>query len=233
MEQYIKEVLQQGYVRPSNSPVSAGVFFVKKRDGGLRPCMDYRGLNKLLVQYPYPLPLVPAALEQLRGARYVTKLDLRSTYNLIQIKEGDEWKTAFSTSTGHYEYLVLPYGLAAAPSVFQAYINGVLREFLGSSVVAYIDDILIYSPSRNQHVRNVRAVLQTLLKNHLYCKAEKCEFQHKEVDFLGRFIRSFSSLARPPTDQLRGPVRKIKWTQEVDQAFEGLKNAFVTAPILQ
>ncbi|KAK1791621.1 hypothetical protein P4O66_013620 [Electrophorus voltai] len=136
----------KGYVRPSTSPASAGVF-IKKRDGGLRPCVDYRGLNKLLVQYPYPLPLLPAVLKQLRGARYFTKLDLCSVYNLIWIKEGDESKTAFSTSTGHYEYLVLLYSLATALLIFQAYVNEVLREFLGRSVIAYIDDTLIYSPS--------------------------------------------------------------------------------------
>ncbi|KAK1794914.1 hypothetical protein P4O66_010105, partial [Electrophorus voltai] len=207
--QYIKEALQQAYIRSSTSLASAGVFFVKKRDGRLRPCVDYQGLNKLLVQYPYPLPLVPA-LEQLRGARYFTKLDLRSTYNLIQIKEVDEWKIAFSTSMGHYEYLVLPYSLATAPSTFQVYINEVHREFLGRSVVAYINDILIYFPSWNQHVRDVWAMLQTLLVNHLYCKAEKCEFHCKEVNFLG-----------------------IKCTQEVDKAFEELKNAFATTPVLQ
>ncbi|KAK1798575.1 hypothetical protein P4O66_006872 [Electrophorus voltai] len=175
---------------------------------------------------------------------------------------------------GHYEYLVLPYGLATAPLIFQAYIKEVLREFLGRSVVAYIEDILIYSSSWNQHVCDVRAVLQTLLGNHLYCKAENCKFHRKEVDFLGyaiqqgcvgmqpgkveavkawprplthkalhrflgftnfyrRFIRSFSSLARPLTDQLRGPVKKIKWIQEFNKAFEELKNAFATAPVLQ
>ncbi|KAK1791643.1 hypothetical protein P4O66_013645, partial [Electrophorus voltai] len=129
MDQYIKEALEQGYSHPSTSPAPARVFFVKKKDGGLRPCVDYQGFNKLLLQYPYPLPLVPAALEQLRGAKFFTKLDLHSAYNLIQVKEGDKWKMAFSTSTGHYEYLVLPYGLAMAPSIFQAYINEVEKAF--------------------------------------------------------------------------------------------------------
>ncbi|KAK1795660.1 hypothetical protein P4O66_001153 [Electrophorus voltai] len=199
MGQYIKEALQRGYVQPSTSPASAGVFFIKKRDWGLRPRVDYRGLNKLLVPYLYTLPLVPAVLEQLRGA-----------------------------------------SLAIAPSIFQAYINEVLREFLGRSIIAYIDDILIYSPSWNQHVHDMRAIIQTLLQNRLYCKAKKCEFHHKGVDFLGyaiqeghRFIKSFSLLARPLTDHLRGPVRKIKWTQEAETAFEELKNAVTTAPVLQ
>ncbi|KAK1799487.1 hypothetical protein P4O66_007712 [Electrophorus voltai] len=150
------------------------LFFVKKKDGGLSPCVDYRGLNELLVQYPYPLPLVPAALEQLREAQLFTKLDLRSVYNLIRIREAVEWKTAFSTSSGHYEYLRW---------CEKAYINEVLREFLGRSVVAYIDDILIYSSSLDQHVHDVRTVLCTLLQNHLYCKLVKCEFHHKVVSF--------------------------------------------------
>ncbi|KAK1789716.1 hypothetical protein P4O66_015612, partial [Electrophorus voltai] len=210
MEQYIKEALQQGYVRPLTSPASAGVFFVKKRDGGLRPCVDYRGLNKLLVQYLYLLPLVPATLEQMRGARHFTKLDLRSAYNLIQIKEGDKWKTAFSTSTGHYEYLVLSYGLASAPSVLQAYINEVLREFLGKSVVAYIDDILIYSPSRNQHVHDVWAVLQTLLGNHPYCKVEKCEFHCKEIPSCNNRTLRVGAVLSQHTGE-RGGLRPITY----------------------
>lgn len=111
MENYIKEELAKGFVQPSTSPASAGFFFVKKKDGGLRPCIDYRGLNEITVKFRYPLPLVPPALELLRRARYFSKLDLRSAYNLIRIREGDEWKTAFSTSTGHYEYLVMPFGL--------------------------------------------------------------------------------------------------------------------------
>ncbi len=112
MEEYIEEALQQGYIRPSTSPAASSFFFVAKKDGGLRPCIDYQGLNKITVKFRYPLPLVPAALEHLRGATIFTKLDLRSAYNLIRIREGDEWKTAFVTPTGHYEYLVMPCGLA-------------------------------------------------------------------------------------------------------------------------
>ncbi|XP_056329085.1 uncharacterized protein LOC130241386 [Danio aesculapii] len=111
MEEYIQEALSQGYIRPSTSPAASSFFFVAKKDGGLRPCIDYRILNQGTVKFCYPLPLVPAALEQLRSAKIFTKLDLRSTYNLVRIREGDEWKTAFVTPTGHYEYLVMPYGL--------------------------------------------------------------------------------------------------------------------------
>ncbi len=118
MEDYIREALQQGFIQPSTSPAASSFFFVGKKDGGLRPCIDYRMLNSQTVKLPYPLPLVPAALEELRGARIFSKLDLRSAYNLVRIREDDEWKTAFITPAGHYEYRVMPYGLSNSPSVF-------------------------------------------------------------------------------------------------------------------
>ncbi|KAL0148230.1 hypothetical protein M9458_056462 [Cirrhinus mrigala] len=184
MEEYIKEALSSGFIRPSISPAAAGFFFVEKKDGGLRPCIDYRGLN-VTVKFRYPLPLVPSALEQLREATIYTKLDLRSAYNLIRIKEGDEWKTAFLTTRGHYEYLVMPYGLANSPAVFQSFINEVFRDLLKKYVIAYIDDILIYSKSEVEHVDHVRTLLSRLLENQLYIKAEKCEFHVKQTSFLG------------------------------------------------
>ncbi len=147
MEEYIEEAMNSGFIRASTSAAGAGFFFVEKKDGGLRPCIDYRGLNNVTVKFRYPLPLVPSALEQLREATIYTKLDLRSAYNLIRIKEGDEWKTAFLTTRGHYEYQVMPYGLANSPAVFQSFINDIFRDLLNQYVVAYIDDILIYSKS--------------------------------------------------------------------------------------
>ncbi len=143
MKAYIEEELSKGFIRPSTSPVSASFFFVKKKEGGLRPCIDYRSLNEITVEFRYPLPLVPAAMEQLRTAKYFTKLDLRSAYNLIRIREGDELKTAFSTTSGHYEYLVMPFGLVNSPSIFQAFINDTFRDMLNKGVIVYIDDILI------------------------------------------------------------------------------------------
>ncbi|KAK3542949.1 hypothetical protein QTP70_007293 [Hemibagrus guttatus] len=132
MEDCIEEVLEVGHICPSTSPAVAGFFFVEKKYGGLHPCMDYRGLNAITVRYPYPLPLVPVALEQLQGTSIFSKLDLRSAYNLIRIKEGNEWKTAFHTTRGHYEYLVMPYGLTNAPAVFQSLINDIFRDTLTS-----------------------------------------------------------------------------------------------------
>uniref|UniRef100_A0A8C1MA50 Gypsy retrotransposon integrase-like protein 1 n=2 Tax=Cyprinus carpio TaxID=7962 RepID=A0A8C1MA50_CYPCA len=188
MTKYIKEELEKGFIRPSTSPASAGFFFVKKKDGSLRPCIDYRGLNEITVKYRYPLPLVPAALEQLRTAQYYTKLDLRCAYNLIRIREGDEWKTAFSTTNGHYEYRVMPFGLVNSPSIFQAFINDVFRDMLNKFVVVYIDDILIYSNTLQDHIQHVRTVLQRLIEHQLYAKAEKCEFHTTSTTFLGYVI---------------------------------------------
>ncbi|KAK3513083.1 hypothetical protein QTP70_000980 [Hemibagrus guttatus] len=159
MEAYIEEALAVGHIWPSTSPAAAGFFFVGKKDGGLCPCIDYRGLNVITVRYPYPLPLVPAALEQLRGAKFFTKLDLRSAYNLVRIWEGDEWKTAFHTTHGHYEYVVMPFGLTNAPALFQSFINEVFQDILGK-----------------------------LQQNHLYVKQEKCEFHRTTITFLGYVI---------------------------------------------
>ncbi len=188
MEEYIEEALSSGFIRSSTSPAAAGFFFVEKKDGGLRPCIDYRGLNNVTRKFRYPLPLVPSALEQLREATIYTKLDLRSAYNLIRIKEGDEWKTAFLTTRGHYEYQVMPYGLANSPAVFQSFINEIFRDLLSKYVVAYIDDILIYSKTEKEHITHVRTVLKRLLENQLYVKAEKCEFHVKQTFFLGYHI---------------------------------------------
>ncbi|KAK3569467.1 hypothetical protein QTP86_031438 [Hemibagrus guttatus] len=254
MEEYIETTLAAGHIRPSTSSAAAGFFFVGKRDRGLRPCIDYRGLNTITVRYPYPLPLVPAALEQLRGARVFTKIDLRSAYNLVRIHEGDEWKTAFHTTSGHYEFCVMPFGLTNAPVVFQTLINGVFQDLLGKGVIAYIDDILVYSTSMEEHVRMVREVLCRLQQHHLYVKLEKCEFHRPTVTFLRyvisrhrvelqrflgfanfyrRFIRNYSSVAGPLTSLLRGKPKKLTWTDQARSAFQQLKNCFTTAPILQ
>ncbi|KAK3547963.1 hypothetical protein QTP70_001627 [Hemibagrus guttatus] len=182
MEEYITPDV------PSTSPAADGFFFVGKKDEGLQPCIDYMGLNVITVRYPYPLPLVPDALEQLRGANVFTKFDLRSAYNLIRLREGDEWKTAFHTTNGHYECTVMPYGLTNAPAVFLSFIKEIFRDLLNRSVITCIDDILIYSSSLETHVHHVRTVLQCLLKNHLFIKLEKCEFHQRNITFLGYIL---------------------------------------------
>ncbi len=129
-----------------------------------------------------------SAFELLQKAKIFSKLDLRSAYNLVRIKEGDEWKTALSTTTGHWEYQVMPFGLANAPAVFQAFINDVLREMLNHFVFVYLDDILIFSDSLQEHIDHVQQVLKKLLENHLFVKLEKCEFHVSQVSFLGYVV---------------------------------------------
>ncbi len=188
MEEYVKEALNQGFIRPSTSPAASSFFFVAKKDGGLRPCIDYRVLNDQKVKFAYPLPLVPAALEELRGACIFSKLDLRSAYNLIRIRRGDEWKTAFVTPTGHYEYRVMPYGLSNSPSIFQNFMNEIFRDMINRFVLIYIDDILIYSPTMEEHRCHVTQILQRLRQHHLYLKTEKCEFHKSTIHFLGYIV---------------------------------------------
>lgn len=188
METYINDSLASGIIRPSSSPAGAGFFFVGKKDGSLRPCIDYRGLNDITLKNRYPLPLIASAFELLQGATVFTQLDLHNAYHLVRIREGDEWKTAFNTPTGHYEYLVMPFGLTNAPAVFQALVNDVLRDYLNKFVFVYLDDILIFSRSRQEHIHHVQSVLQLLLKNSLFVKAEKCHFHASSVSFLGYIV---------------------------------------------
>uniref|UniRef100_A0A8C6L3L3 Gypsy retrotransposon integrase-like protein 1 n=1 Tax=Nothobranchius furzeri TaxID=105023 RepID=A0A8C6L3L3_NOTFU len=190
MEQYISESLATGIIRPSTSPLGAGFFFVSKKEGTLRPCIDYRGLNQITIKNKYPLPLLSSTFEPVQDATIFTKLDLRSAYHLVRVREGDEWKTAFKTPMGHFEYLVMPFGLTNAPAVFQSLINAVLNDFLNKFVTVYLDDILIFSKSPEEHSHHVRAVLQRLLENRLYVKAEKCEFHVNSVKFLGFILES-------------------------------------------
>ncbi|KAG1935783.1 retrotransposable element [Pimephales promelas] len=169
-------------------PAGAGFFFVGKKDGSLRPCIDYRGLNNITVKNTYPLPLMSSAFERLQGASIFTKLDLRNAYHLVRIREGDEWKTAFNTPRGHFEYLVMPFGLSNSPAVFQALVNDVLRDMVDQFIYVYLDDKLIFSSSLQEHVQHVRQVLQRLLENGLFVKAEKCVFHAQSVPFLGHII---------------------------------------------
>ncbi|KAJ8405653.1 hypothetical protein AAFF_G00316330 [Aldrovandia affinis] len=187
METYLRDALMAGHIHPSTSPAGAGFFFVAKKDARLHPCIDYHALNKITVKNRYPLPLMSTTFELLQGATVYTKLYLCNTYNLIQIREGDEWKTAFNTPTDHYEYLVMPFGLSNSPSVFQALINNVLRDTLNRFVFVYLDDISIFSKSRHEHVQHVRQVLQ-FLYFQLFVKVEKSKFHVSTVTFLGFII---------------------------------------------
>ena len=185
LSEYLESNMAKGRIRRSESPAGAPILFVKKKDGSLRLCVDYRGLNKVTVKNRAPLPLINETLDRVSGAVIFTKLDLRDAYHRIRIRRGDEWKTAFRTRYGHFEYTVMPFGLTNAPATFQAYINEALRGLLDVICVAYMDDILIYSFAVEDHAGHVRSVLERLRKYSLYAKLAKCEFHVPEVDFLG------------------------------------------------
>ncbi|XP_059827473.1 heat shock factor protein 5-like [Hypanus sabinus] len=196
METYLNDSLVVGIIQPSSSPVGAGFFFVGKKDSSLRPCIGYCGPNSITIMNKYPLPLINSTFKPLHGATIFSKLDLRSAHHLVRIREGDEWKTAFNTPLGHFEYLVMPFGLTNAPTVLQALVNDVLRDFINRFIFVYLDDILI-SRSLQEHTHHVRQVLQSLLENKLFVKAEKCKFHVPSVSFLEYIIESGQVRADP------------------------------------
>jgi hypothetical protein len=273
MKEFIEENLPKGFIRSSSSPAGAPCLFVKKSDGSLRLCNDYRGLNEITIKNRYPLPLIQETLMRLQKAKWYTKLDLRGAYNLLRIAEGEEWKTAFRTRYGHFEYTVMPFGLTNAPASFQHFINDTLREFLDDFVNAYIDDILIYSETYEDNVRHTRKVLEALSNAGLHLKPEKCEFHVQTVKYLGviltpkgvqmdpakveavkdwpvpqhlkdvqaflgfanyyrRFIFAYSKKVAPMTALTRKDTPFV-WSPDCQKAFEELKEAFTSAPILR
>lgn len=197
LHEYIKENLDKGFIRRSESPAGAPILFVKKKDGSLRLCVDYRGLNKVTIPNRCPLPLIPETLDRLGKAKRFTQVDMRGAYNLLRIAKGDEWKTAFRCRYGHFEYQVMPFGLTNAPASFQAFVNDVLREFLDDFVVVYLDDILIYSENPDDHDDHVRKVLSKLREAKLSLKLEKCNFDQSSVNFLG-YVVSTEGLSMDP-----------------------------------
>ncbi|GJW13325.1 putative reverse transcriptase domain-containing protein [Tanacetum coccineum] len=184
----LQELQDKGFIRPSHSPWGAPVLFVKKKDGSFRMCIDYRELNKLTVKNRYPLPRIDDLFDQLQGSRYFSKIDLRSGYHQLRVHEEDIPKTAFRTRYGHFEFTVMPFGLTNAPAVFMDLMNRVCKPYLDKFVIVFIDDILIYSKSKEEHVGHLRLVLELLRREKLYAKFSKCEFWLQEVHFLGHVI---------------------------------------------
>ncbi|KAJ9566000.1 hypothetical protein OSB04_001966 [Centaurea solstitialis] len=184
----LQELSEKGFIRPSSSPWGAPVLFVKKKDGSMRMCIDYRELNKVTVKNKYPLPRIDDLFDQLQGAGCFSKIDLRSGYHQVRVKEDDVPKTAFRTRYGHYEFLVMPFGLTNAPAVFMDLMDRVCRLFLDKSVIVFIDDILVYSKDEAEHEQHLREVLNVLRDEKLYAKFSKCEFWLHEVQFLGHVV---------------------------------------------
>ena len=186
----LQELQDKGFIRPSHSPWGAPVLFVKKKDGLFWMCIDYRELNKLTIKNRYPLPRIDDLFDQLQGSRYFSKIDLRSGYHQLRVHEADIPKTVFSTRYGHFEFTVMPFGLTNAPAVFMDLMNRVCKPYLDKFIIVFIDDILIYSKSKEEHGVHLKLILELLGKEKLYAKFSKCDFWLQQVHFLGHVVNS-------------------------------------------
>jgi len=188
LKKQIEELMEKQFIRPNTSPWGAPVLLVKKKDGSSRLCVDYRQLNKMTIKNKYPLPRIDKLMDQLHGSSVFSKIDLRSGYQQILVKADDVQKTAFRSRYGHYEYMVMSFGVTNAPAVFMDYTNRIFRPFLDKFVVVFINDILIYSRTQEEHAEHLRLVLGVLREKQLYAKLSKCEFWMDEVQFFGHVI---------------------------------------------
>lgn len=188
MERQIKDLLERGFIVPSTSPYGAPIIFVKKKDGSLRMCIDYRALNKITVKNKYPMPRIDDVLDKLQGANVFTSLDLQSGYHQIRIHESDEHKTAFRTPLGLFQFRVLPFGLTNAPATFQTLMNDLFRPHINKFVQVYLDDILIYSKDEEEHEKHHGDCSPDSEEAKLYIKLSKCTFGASEVGFLGHIV---------------------------------------------
>ena len=272
LEEFIQKNLAKGFIRPSSSQARAPTLFAPKPGGGKRLCIDFRKLNAMTVRDSYPLPHPDHLRDQLRGAQWFTQLDLRESYHLVRMKEGEEWKTAFGTPNGHYECLVMWEGLTNAPATMQRLIHNTLRPHLDTFCVSYLDDILVYARTKDQVRQYTKLVFEKLRAAGLRLKLSKCRFDCQKVTFLGfevtpnglamdqskvqtvldwgipqtvkdvqsflgfanynrRFIKGYSQIAAPLMD-LTKKDNAFEWTERTQEAFDVLKRAFTTAPVL-
>jgi hypothetical protein len=265
-------MLAQGIIRASTSAFSAPVLLVRKRDETWCFCVDYRALNALTVRNRFPIPIVDELLDELKGAVFFTKLDLRSGYHQVRMHPDDVHKTTFRTHHGHFEFLVMPFGLTNGLSTFQALMNEVLRPFLQRFVLVFFDDILIFSRTHAEHLQHIRAVFLRLRAHGLALKRSKCLFCEQRIHYLGhviandsvamdadkvsavqawplpktikalrgflgltgyymKFVHGYGLIAAPLTALLKKDA--FHWTAAATEAFEALKTALTTAPVLQ
>ncbi|GJR42430.1 putative reverse transcriptase domain-containing protein, partial [Tanacetum coccineum] len=236
----LKELQDKCFIRPSLSPWGASVLFVKKKDGSFRMCIDYRELNKLTVKNRYPLPRINDLFDRLHGLHFFSKIDLRSGYHQLRVHEDDIPKTTLRTRYRHFEFTVMPFGLTNAPTIFMDMMNRVCRSYLDKFVIVFINDILIYSKTQEEHVEHLRLVLELLKKEKLYAKFSKCEFWLREVQFLRHVINSngihvdpskIEAIVKSPTI-LTQKSKTFDWGEEQELAFQTLKDKLCNAPVL-
>lgn len=272
IEKHVQEMIQSGIVTPSNSAFSSPLIMVRKKDGTWRSCVDFRHLNMLTLKSKFPLPVIDELLDELKGASWFSKLDLRAGYHQIRLAPGEEHKTAFQTHSGHFQFNVLAFGLTGGPATFQAVMNATLALVLRKCVVVFFDDILVYSASLEEHIDHVKQVLQLLQQNQWKVKLSKCEFTKCSIAYLGyvvnehgvstdpskvadvenwptptilkelrgflglsgyyrKFVRQYGMLSQPLTNLLRKNTPFV-WSPEAASAFQCLKKALVSAPVL-
>lgn len=272
IESQVEQMLLQGLIQPSQSSFSSPVLMVRKKDGSWRFCIDYRYLNDLIVKGTFPIPVFDQLMDELSGARWFSILDLFAGYHQVRLKEGEEYKTAFSTHSGHFEFRVMAFGLTGAPNTFQHATNVTLSSLLRKCVIVFFDDILVFSPTYEQHLIDLRKVFQLLQAEHWHIKLSKCHFAQEKLSYLGhiisvegiatdpvkvdaivtwpvpsnarelrsflglarlyrKFIKHFAIIAKPLTNLLKKGTYFI-WTPEHQLAFDTLKKAMSSAPVL-
>ncbi|GJU19862.1 retrotransposon-related protein [Tanacetum coccineum] len=248
IEAMVKELLEVRVIKPSNSPFASPIVMVKKKDDTRRMCNDYRQLNKCTMKDKFPIPIIKELIDELCGAIVFSKLDLRSRYHQIRMYEEDVAKTAFKTHEGHYEFLVIPFGLTNALSTFQALMNEVFKKFLRKFTLAFFDDILVYNKTIKEYVIHLRMVLDAMRSNKLYAKQTKCVFGTSHVEYLGHIILAqgvaidpnkvlamrkwpvLNNTNRPLTQLLK--KNAFLWNAEAQSSFGALKQAMMRAPVL-